>query len=153
MHDEAGLIEKLRKIEALFARPGTDGERRAAADARDRILERLRRLEKSEQPVEYRLSLADTWSRSLFIALARRYGLSPYRLYGQRRTTVMLRVTRTFMDETLWPEFEEADRVLRQYLQEVTERVIASAISGDITDLEERPPDGGGGAQASARHR
>ncbi len=52
----------------------------------------------------------------------------------------MVKVTRTFLDETLWPEFQEASRVLRQYLHEVTQRVIASAISGDVADLEERPP-------------
>jgi len=45
MHDEAALVAKLHKIEALFARPGTDGERVAAGIARDRIRERLRQLE------------------------------------------------------------------------------------------------------------
>lgn len=138
MADEANLIEKLRKIEALFARPGTEGERVAAANARDRIRERLRLLERVERPVEYRFSLADGWSRSLFVALLRRYGLKPYRYSGQRRTTVMVRVTKKFVDETLWPEFEELDRTLRGYLQEVTERVIAEAIFGDLTDAEER---------------
>jgi len=40
--DEARRIEKLRAIEALYVRPGTDGERTAAHDARERILARLR---------------------------------------------------------------------------------------------------------------
>jgi hypothetical protein len=138
MQDEAGLIEKLRKIETLFARPGTDGERVAAANARDRIRERLRHLERIERPVEYRFSLRDPWSKALLTAFLRRYGLSPYRYRGQRRTTVMVKVTKTFVEETLWPEFQQADRVLQQYLQDVTQRVIASAISGDLADLEER---------------
>ena len=140
MHDEAGLIEKLRKIEALFARPGTDGEREAAANARDRIRERLRQIEEVERPIEWRFSLTDPWARTLFMALTRRYGLSPYRHHGQHRTTVMVMAARTFVEETLWPEFEEANFVLREYLHDVTQRVIASAISGDFTDLEERPP-------------
>lgn len=138
MNDESGLIDKLRKIEALFANAGTDGERAAAGSARDRIRERLVRLERVEAPIEYKFSLADPWSNALFTALARRYGLKPYRYRGQRKTTVMLKATRTFVDETLWPEFCQADFTLRQYLQDVTQRVIAQAVSGDFADLEER---------------
>lgn len=138
MQDEAGLIEKLRKIEALFARPGTEGERAAAQNARDRILERLQQIERVEPPVEYRFSLLDPWSHALFTAMARRYGLTPYRRRGQRRTSVMLKVTRTFLDEILWPEFREADATLRAHLTEVTQRVIAEAISRDTADIEER---------------
>ena len=74
---EHELIAKLRKIEALFARPGTDGERGAAETALERIRERLRALEQAEPVVEFRFSMTDGWSRSLFIALLRRYGLSP----------------------------------------------------------------------------
>jgi hypothetical protein len=51
----------------------------------------------------------------------------------------MVKVTQTFVDETLWPEFRQADATLRQYLDEVTQRVVAQAVSGDFADLEERP--------------
>ena len=93
--EEDRLVEKLRKIEALFARPATEGERIAAGGALDRIRRRLRDLERAEHPVEYRFSLPDSWTKSLFIALLRRYGLKPYRYPGQRRNTVMVRVTAT----------------------------------------------------------
>ena len=137
MHDEVGLIEKLQKIEALFARPGTDGERLAAAKARDRIRERLREIERAEPTIEYHFSPRDRWSHDLLRALLRRYGISPYRYRGQRRITVMAKVTKTFMEDTLWPEFQQADRLLREYLIDVTQRVIAAAISDDVSDLEE----------------
>mgnify|MGYP001619016112 CR=1 FL=1 len=39
--DEQALLDKLRKIEALIAQPGTRGEGRAAAEARRRLMERL----------------------------------------------------------------------------------------------------------------
>ena len=68
---EQQLIAKLRKIEALFSRPGTEGERQAAETASARIRARLHTLEKTEPIVEYRFSLADAWSRSLFIAVLR----------------------------------------------------------------------------------
>ena len=63
--DEPRLLEKLRAIEALFAGATTDGERAAAAEARSRIQLRLRSLEVSDPPVEYRFALGDGWSRKL----------------------------------------------------------------------------------------
>ena len=69
LDEEQQLIAKLRKIEALFARPGTEGERRAAENASNRIRARLTALEEIEHPVEFRFSLTDAWSRSLFIAV------------------------------------------------------------------------------------
>ena len=137
--EEARLVEKLRKIEVLFARATSAGERAAAESARDRIRGRLEQLERSERVVEYRFSLPDRWSKSLFIALLRRYGINPYRYSGQRRTTVMARVTRTFVDEVLWPEFQELNTTLRTHLESITKRVIAQAIHGDQGDAEERP--------------
>jgi hypothetical protein len=137
--DEARLVEKLRKIEALFARATSAGERAAAENARDRIRRRLEQLEKSERVIEFRFSLPDAWSKSLFIALLRRYGIEPYRYSGQRRTTVMARVTRTFAEEVLWPEYQQLNATLREHLESVTRRVIARAIHGDPADARERP--------------
>lgn len=137
--EEARLVEKLRKIERLFARTDVAGERAAAESALERIRERLGQLERTEPPVEFRFSLPDAWSKSLFLALLRRYGLEPYRYRGQRRTTVMVRVARTFADQVLWPEFRELDATLRQHLDAVTRRIIETAIHGDVRDAEERP--------------
>lgn len=144
--EEARLIEKLRKIEALFARSTTPGERVAAENARERIQARLHRLEAVERAIEYRFSLPDAWSKALFIALLRRYGLSPYRYRGQRRTTVVVRVMRSFVEEVLWPEFQQLDATLRSHLDAVTKRVIARAVHGDDSEVEERPEQGPAGA-------
>jgi hypothetical protein len=89
--DESKLLQKLRDLEALFAGATTDGERIAAGTARKRILGRLHELERSDPPVEYRFTLADGWSKRLFLSLLRRYELKPYRYRSQRRTTVMVR--------------------------------------------------------------
>ena len=77
--DEARLVAKLKALEALFAGAATDGERTAAAYARDRMLERLAELSKREPEVEYQFTVSNEWSRKLFIALVRRYELRPYR--------------------------------------------------------------------------
>jgi hypothetical protein len=83
--DEASLLEKLRRIEALFAGATTEGEKIAAAEARRRIQGRLELLEKEAPPVEYRFRLDDPWSRKVFTALCRRYDVRTYRYRGQKR--------------------------------------------------------------------
>ena len=134
--DEARLIEKLRKIEALFSGAATDGEKVAAGRAKLRILERLATWEREDPPVEYRFSMGDMWSRRVFVALLRRYGISPYRYRRQRYTTVMARVSSRFVDETLWPEFQEISETLQTYLSEVTERVVSQVIHHDSSEAE-----------------
>ncbi len=136
MTDERELIEKLHRIEALFARAGTDGEKVAAAGAAGRIRRRLEEQAKLDPPVEYCFSVSDGWSRKLLLALLRRYGVKPYRYRNQRRSSVMARVSRRFVQETLWPEFEEFSRVLQGHLCEVTDRIIAQAVSPESQDEE-----------------
>jgi len=131
-------VAKLRRIEALFARPGSDGERVAAERARERIQARLRELAAEEPPVEHRFSLSDQWSRHLFVALLRRYGIQPYRYRGQRRTTVMARLSRSFVNETLWPEFLELQQTLSAYFDALTDRVIEQALEVKAGEAEER---------------
>ncbi len=135
--DEAKLIEKLRLIEALHAGAMTEGERVAAEHARDRMLERLEALAAEDPPVEYRFTLGDMWSRRLFLALLRRYELTPYRYKGQRYTTVMVQVSKSFVDQTLWPEFTELDETLNSYLSDVTERIISQGVHGDFGEASE----------------
>jgi hypothetical protein len=137
MSDESQLREKLRKIEALFAGAGTAGERLAAEAALERIRARLAEFERQDRPIEMQFSLPDQWSRRLFVALCRRYGLAPYRKYRQRVTTVMLRVPGSFADQVLWPEFQELNAALMQYLNEVTTRVIREAVHGDTSEADE----------------
>lgn len=136
MRDEQDLFEKLRKIERLYAGATTPGEKEAAADAISRIKRRIGEVAKVDRPVEYKFTLVDGWSRKLFIALLRRYSLKPYRRARQRRNTVMVKVPRRFVDETLWPEFLELSDVLQAYLDEVTQRVISRAIHADEGDEE-----------------
>ena len=133
---EQDLLDKLSKIERLYAGAATPGEKEAAADAMERIKRRLGETAKIERLIEYKFTLSDGWSKKLFTALLRRYALRPYRYARQRRTTVMVRVPRSFVDETLWPEFLELSKVLQTYLDEVTERVISGAIHANEGEEE-----------------
>ncbi|MBK8940867.1 MAG: hypothetical protein IPM79_25425 [Polyangiaceae bacterium] len=116
---EGTLIEKLRKLEALYAGTAVEGEREAARRAAERIRERLEELRGREQEVVLAYRLHDPWSRKLFVALCRRYGLTPYREHGQRYTTVLVRAPRTFHDRTLWPEFKALSAELEASLDEL----------------------------------
>jgi hypothetical protein len=135
---EEQLVEKLRRIEALHARAGSDGEKVAAQRARQRIQARLKQLAAEEPPIEFRFSLSDQWSRHLFVALLRRYGIAPYRYRGQRRTTVMARLSRSFVNDTLWPEFQELQQTLSAYFDALTDRVIEQALEVKAGEAEER---------------
>ena len=138
MDKEALLIEKLQHIERLYEGASTPGERVAAEEARGRVRERLRLLQKEDPPVEYTFHFADSWRRRLFSALVRRYHLSPYRYRGQRYTTVMVAVSKTFVDETLWPEYLALEAALVSHLDEITRHVIHQAIHGDSSEAKER---------------
>ena len=135
--DETQLRDKLRKIEALFAGAGTPGERDAAAAALNRVRARLAEMGRRDPAIEMQFSMPDQWSRRLFLALARRNGLSPYRYRRQRLTTVMIRVPRGFVDQVLWPEFQELNKALVQYLNDMTLRVIREEVHGDASEATE----------------
>lgn len=137
MGPEQELREKLRKIEALFAGAATPGEKSAAGAAAARIRERLNRSEGAETAVETRFSVPDPWSRKLFIALCRRYGLKPYRYPRMHRQTIIVRAPESFTGKVLWPEFQELDAALCAYLADVTERVISEEVHRETRDADE----------------
>jgi hypothetical protein len=136
---EGSLLEKLRKIEALYAGTKVDGEREAARRAAERIRERLAELRGREREVELLYRMPDPWKRRLFIALCRRYGLEPFREAGRRSTTVQVRAPRTFHERTLWPEYQSLAAELDAHLSELTERVIREAINDDVSEPPEAP--------------
>ena len=137
MSGEAGLREKLRKIEALFAGSTFSGEKGAAGAAAERIRAQLEQVEAREQPIEVQFSLADPWSRRLFVAMSRRYGLRVYRYRRMKRQTLVLKAPRSFVDRVLWPEFQQINAALSEYLAEVTERIIREEVFGDAGEAEE----------------
>src|SRR5258708_14851607 len=138
MTTEQDLREKLRKIESLFAGAATTGEKAAADAAADRIRARLHIATSGEKAEEIRFSVPDVWSRQLFIALCRRYGISPFRYRRMHRQTVIVKAPRSFVEQVLWPEFGELSGALTAYLAEITEKVIREEVHGETADAEER---------------
>ncbi|MGE0700229.1 MAG: hypothetical protein AB7O57_14120 [Hyphomicrobiaceae bacterium] len=138
MTSEDELREKLRKIEALFAGAKTEGERDAAGAAAERIRARLGEASQREAAAEMRFSIHDPWSRKLFLALSRRYGIEPYRYPRMRRQTLVVRAPQSFVESILWPEFSELNEALSSYLLEVTERVIRDTVHRNTGEAVER---------------
>jgi hypothetical protein len=131
------LRDKLRKIEALFAGAATNGEKAAAGAAAERIRERLKRTAGRERPEEMRFSIPDVWSRRLFIALCRRYGLQPFRHRRMHRQSMVIEVPRSFVDQVLWPEFQELNAALIAYLSEITDQVIREEVHRETGEAQE----------------
>lgn len=141
------LAEKLRKIEALFAGAATEGERIAAGEAARRIRARLAALIGQEPAVEMRFSIPDPWGQRLFDALCRRYGLTPYRRPRMKQQTLLVKAPRSFLEKTLWPEFQALHAALQEHLLEVTDRVIREEILGGAPD---RAGEAGSGSRRPA---
>ena len=137
MSPEQNLRDKLSKIEALFAGAATAGEKSAAGAAAERIRARLGQAAKTEAPVEMRFSIPDVWSRKLFIALCRRYGLRPFRHRRMHRQSIIIKAPKSFTEKVLWSEFLELDAALVSYLAEITDKVIREAVHGEVGEAEE----------------
>jgi hypothetical protein len=134
---EEHLREKLRKIEALYAGATTAGEKSAAGAAAERIRRKFEAASKKERAEEFKFSIPDPWSRQLFIALSRRYGVKPFRYTRMHRQTVMVRAPASFVRMTLWPEFEELSGALTSHLDEITQKIIREEVHEATQDAEE----------------
>lgn len=135
--DEGWLREKLRKVEALHAGATSEGEREATRAAAERIRARLAEVRSREVDVEMVYTLPDPWTRKLFVALCRRYGLKPFRRYRQRLSTVQVVAPRTFQHRTLWPEYLALSEELEKHLAGVTDHAIRGVIHDDVSEAAE----------------
>lgn len=88
-----------------------------------------------EDEIEMQFSMADFHRKKLFIALARKHGLRPYRYPRQKHTTVMLKGKRSFFDQVLWPQFVQLSEDLNFLLQQITNEVIRSVLHGDPSEV------------------
>jgi hypothetical protein len=132
------IRERLTKLEALFARGATAGERAAAGAALERMQARLEK--EGEAETEVRYSLPDVWSVRLFVAICRKHDVQPYRYQRQRRTTVMVRIRKTEFERTVAAEFHALHQELTNYFAEMVDHLISDVMKsdGDDNNLEQR---------------
>ena len=127
------LRARLAKLENLFRRAGTTGERVAAGAAIDRLKDRLQSGQ-ADLEVELKLSLPDVWSVRLFVALCRKHDVRPYRYARQPRTTVMVRTSDRFFADVVWAEFSNLQSELGNYFEETVEHLIRTVMHADGDD-------------------
>lgn len=153
--DVASLLERLRKIHALYDAPATEGERQAAAAAAARVEERLRAAasaassgrererERVDEPNrEFQIRIDDAWSRQLFIGIARHHGVSPYRYPNQRRTSLVVRTTASLLDRVIMPHYRDSVTVLREHFDAIAAKVIREALHVASDEAEVRVESG-----------
>ena len=136
MVDDEELRTKLARVEALFRRAGSPGERAAAGAAMDRLQGRLGAsgAKPAEPEVELQFSLPDAWSVSLFVAVCRKHGVRPYRYRRQRRTSVVVRARERDFNRVVWPEYSRLQNELESYFEDVTDHLIGRAMGSDGDD-------------------
>ena len=54
------------------------------------------------------------------------------------RQTVIVKAPRSFVEQVLWPEFQELSGALSACLAEITEKLIREEVHGETADAEER---------------
>ena len=52
----------------------------------------------------------------------------------------MLKAPKSFIEQVLWPEFQQLDQALRRYLGEVTTRIIREEVHKDVSEATEVNP-------------
>lgn len=114
------IADKIRKVEALLARAATEGEKQAAALARQRLFQKV-----IQSPLEYSVKVDSHWKKRLFMAVCAKHKVQTYRYKGQKYTTTMLRVTKDFMDTILWPDFNQYAKAFDELASDIMNDLIA----------------------------
>jgi len=53
------------------------------------------------------------------------------------RQTIMVKAPKSFMEQVLWPEFQELNAALIAYLSQITEKVIREEVHKETSEAEE----------------
>jgi len=115
------ILDKIKKIEALINSTNIEGEQQAALAAKQRLLDKVAELPpQSVDAIEYALHTSDHWHKQLLLALCGKYGIKPYRYHRQKYTTVMVKVSRAFLNEVLWPEYTQYSQHLEALVNDIT---------------------------------
>lgn len=120
------LVDKIQKIQALIDRASSEGERQAAELAKQRLHDRIK-----ENPIEYKVTSHSKWEKRLFGAVCKKNGFKPYRYSRQKYTTTMVRVSKSVMDDVLWPEYTKYTALLREMVDEIATDLVDRIYTGD----------------------
>jgi hypothetical protein len=132
MDEDEDLKQRLRAIEARYAGAFTRRKDETVEEARLRIGAQLAQCE-AEGVVEWQFTVTP-WSRKVLMALARRYGLRPYRYRRQRQSTIVVVAPERFLRESFLPQFDGLCDALYEHFTKVTEKAIAEAFGAELSE-------------------
>ncbi len=64
--------------------------------------------------------MKNDWDIAVFHAVVKRYGLTAYRYRKQRKSTILVRCSKQFMHELLWPIYAELSNGLHVRFTQLT---------------------------------
>lgn len=109
---DSELRAKLDAIEAKYVGEG--------ADPAPRVHDRLAQLRRIGPDTEHQFKVEDGFARYLFLSLANRYGIKPYRYQRQREFTIILSAPESFVHDFFSPGFNDLHIVLHEHLRAIT---------------------------------
>jgi hypothetical protein len=104
-------------------------------DARSMMMARCRQLAAAADVGNFQVSLKSDTEQLVFLALLTRYGLKPFRYRKQHKTTVMVRLSKQLMDETIMPIFNDVMAALNERISLLIKE-LAPAITTEPLRLE-----------------
>jgi hypothetical protein len=140
--ERSWLHRKLEQLENLAAQATTEGERVAAARARERVRQHLEDLEeappssagwdvRADEP-HWQFRVPDEWTRRVLIAVLRAHDLQPYRRGGQRVLTVCVQAPTGLLRSKVWPDCRDQAQALHLALATVANRFLETVLQGRV---------------------
>jgi hypothetical protein len=128
---EKDLIGSFHSIERKYAgRPGNEG---ITDQPKEQITARLQESASAPDVEEFQCNMKHEWETFIFHALLKRYGIKPYRYRKQRKTTILVRVSKAAMNGLLWPIFTDVAAELSARFTVVTTTLLPAIAPGPFS--------------------
>lgn len=132
MSAENALVNSFRMAERKHSGVA-EGDGCDADQAKVRIRARLQELGGAADVAEFQCHMKHDWDSFVFHALAKRYGIRPYRYRKQRKSTILVHMSKQFLDELLWPIFNDVCAALFARFTEVTTALLPTIAPGPFS--------------------
>ena len=82
---------------------------------------------------EFQCNTKNDWDKFVLYALLKRYGIKSYRYRKQRKSTILVRVSKGFMNDVLWPIFTNTADELYSRFTAITTTLLPSIATGPFS--------------------
>ncbi len=132
MTQEQDLIKAFQRVE--MRRAGISLSDAHEEQARQHIIAQWKGSRHAPDVQEFHCPMKNEWEQLLFHGLLKRYGIRPYRYRKQRNSTIMIRVSKRFLHECLWPMFNELSLDLQQRFNAIV-KTLLPAVAASPYDI------------------